>query len=139
MKHLFIKIKLYQEEMFVTDEKGPISAKRCTVSCTVHLRFWQDLEWEQVVQLSYCQFPLDGAFHPCLTGWQVFPSPLCLAAAGKGEGSPCLCRVSPDPGCCSPDETSKQPPSLLPSRTLLKEFALCSYIAADCTTAGFDG
>lgn len=36
-------------------------------------------------------------------------------------------------------KTSKQPPSLLLSHTLVKEFAVCFYITGDCTTAGFDG
>jgi len=125
--------------MVVTDGKRPVSAKRWTASCTINLRFWRELEMERLVLWTHCQFPPKGASGRCLTEWRVFPCPLSLTAAGKGKGSLRLHRASPDPGCCSPDKTSKQPSSLLPGRTLFKEFVIRSYVAADCTTAGFDG
>lgn len=75
----------------VTDEKGPVSAKECTASCTFEVL---EGSWMRAgVLLTHCQFPLNGVSHPHLTGCQVFPSQPCLADAGKGEGSLCLCSV----------------------------------------------
>lgn len=102
--------------------KRSCSAKECTASCP--FGFWKDLEWELWCCWPYCQLPLDGVSHPRLTTCQVFLSHPCLADAGRGEGSLCLCRILPGPRCCRPNKTNKRPPSLWSDRTLLKEFAV---------------
>lgn len=118
--------------MVVTDEKDLISAKKCTALCTVHLRFWKERPWTRASD----GVPSD---EPCLlhlTG--VFLAPPFLAATCKDVGSLCLHRDLHLTLAAAVWQDNKSP-SLLLSHTPVKEFTMCSYVAGDCTTAGFDG
>ena len=109
----FFKSKLCQGEMDVTDERGPVDqsdALLCAQFIWGFGRILNGSEWCRWLILSSLRMEsltpasqVGGFSHPHCS-WQLL-----------GEGSPCLCRVSPDPGCCSPDKTGKQPPSLLPA------------------------